>query len=195
MHRPLTHRIARPLLTLLAFITLASCATAQGAPPPTVVVIVRHADKATTPADDPPLTATGVERAQALATLLMDAKVSVVMHTPTVRTRETARPVAEKFGLTPVVLPLGPAAVHASAVAEAVRQHPGRTIVVVGHSNTIMRYIAALGGPTRPDLCDHQYDGIYTLILDGSSVRLVEARYGPGNPPQTAPCATMPPRP
>lgn len=54
-----------------------------------------------------------------------------------------------------------------------------------------MRYIAALGGPTRPDLCDHQYDGFYTVILDGAAARLVESRYGPANPAQTAPCATM----
>ncbi len=189
-------RISRLLLPLVALVALADCAIAQpSAAAPTVVVIVRHADKAAEPANDPPLTATGVERAQALVALLSDAKVSVVMHTPTTRTRETVRPLAEKLGLTPVVLPLGPAAVHAAAVAEAVRQHPGQTIVIAGHSNTIMRYIAALGGPTRPDLCDHQYDGIYTLIIDGSSVRLLEARYGPANPPQTAPCATMQTRP
>jgi len=192
MHRLFRPLAARSLVALVAFAALASCATAQAtAPAPTVVVIVRHAEKAAEPANDPPLTATGVERAQALAMLLGDAKVGVVMHTPTTRTRETARPVAEKFGLTPVVLPLGPAAVHAAAVAEAVRQHPGKTIVVVGHSNTIMRYIAALGGPTRPDLCDHQYDGFYTVILDGAATRLVESRYGPANPAQAAPCATM----
>lgn len=190
------HRITRSILPLVALFTLATCAVAQQREvAPTVVIIVRHAEKAAEPAGDPPLTAAGVERANALATLLADAKVTVVMHTPTIRTRETARPVAEKFGLTPIVLPLGPAEVHAAAVAEAVRQHPGQTIVVVGHSNTIMRYIEALGGPARPNLCDHQYDGIYTLILDGASARLVEAHYGPPNPPQTAPCATMAPRP
>ncbi|MDH5233779.1 MAG: histidine phosphatase family protein [Gemmatimonadota bacterium] len=190
------HRVARSLLPLVALFTLATCAVAQErAVPTTVVVIVRHAEKAAEPAADPPLTAVGVERARALAALLADAKVSVVMHTPTTRTRETARPVAEQFGLSPIVLPLGPSEIHPAAVAEAIRQYPGRTIVVVGHSNTIMRYIEALGGPLRPNLCDHQYDGLYTLILDGTSVRLVEARYGPPNPPRTAPCATMTPGP
>ncbi len=181
------------LLRILALLALASPLSAQSAP--TVVVIVRHAEKAAQPAGDPPLTAAGAERAQSLVALLKDAKVAAVMHTPTTRTRETARPVAEAFGITPEVLPLGPAAVHAAAVAEAVRKHPGKTIVVVGHSNTILAYVAALGGPTRPSLCDHQYDGLYTVILDGSSARLVEGRYGPQNPPQTEPCATMAPRP
>ncbi len=159
--------------------------------PVTVVVIVRHADKAAQPAADPPLTEAGTARAQALAEMLRNANVAAVFHTPTVRTRETALPTARQFGLTPEVLPLGPAAVHAEVVAEAVRKHAGKTVLVVGHSNTVMKYIAALGGPVRPDLCDHQYDGIYTLVIAHGETRVVEGRYGPPNPAATAPCATM----
>lgn len=162
---------------------------------PTVVIIVRHAEKASTPANDPPLTGTGSERARALAVALGEAKVDVVMHTPTRRTRDTAMPTAERFGLTPQVLPLGPMAQHANAVADAVRAHAGKTIVVVGHSNTIMSYIAELGGPKRGDLCDHEYDGLYTLVIDGSSVRSIEGRYGPANPTPTVACERMAPRP
>lgn len=162
---------------------------------PTVVIIVRHADKAAAPANDPPLTAVGVERAQSLAEYLKDAKVGAVLHTPTTRTRETSRPSAERFGLTPEIIPTGPGPVVSAAVVEMVRKHAGQTILIVGHSNTVMPWIAALGGPQRENLCDHQYDGIYTLILDGRSARLVESRYGPPNPAQTAPCATLPARP
>ncbi|MEX2182415.1 MAG: histidine phosphatase family protein [Gemmatimonadaceae bacterium] len=181
-------------LGLLAALLAAapSPVVAQAAPgAPTIVILVRHAEKAAEPANDPPLTEIGTARAQALAELLKNARVGAVMHTPTTRTRETARPVAERFGLTPEVLPLGPMAVHAQVVAEAVRRHPGKTIVVVGHSNTIMPYLSALGGPTRANLCDHHYDGLYTLVIVGNAVRLVEGRYGPPNPPQTEPCGTM----
>ena len=159
--------------------------------PVTVVVIVRHADKAAQPAADPPLTEVGTARAQALAEMLRNSNVGAVLHTPTVRTRDTALPTARQFGLTPEVLPLGPAAVHAEAVAEAVRKHAGKTVLVVGHSNTVMKYIAALGGPTRPDLCDHEYNGIYTLVIAHGETRLVEGRYGPPNPAATAPCGGM----
>lgn len=184
--------ILKTLRLALALLVTAPLA-AQSAP--TVVIIVRHADKAAAPAGDPPLTETGVERAQALSEFLKDAKVGAVMHTPTTRTRETARPTAERFGLTPEIIPSGPMPMVSAAIAEMVRKHPGKTILIAGHSNTVMPWIAALGGPKRPDLCDHQYDGIYTLVIDGGSVRLVEARYGPPNPAQTAPCATMPMRP
>ncbi len=159
--------------------------------PVTVVVIVRHAEKAAQPAADPPLTAEGADRAQFLAEMLRGANLGAVLHTPTARTRDTALPTARQFGLTPEVLPLGPAAVHAEAVAEAVRKHAGKTVLVVGHSNTVMKYIAALGGPTRADLCDHEYNGIYTLIIAHGETRLVEGRYGPPNPAATAPCAGM----
>ena len=187
------------LLRIIAIVTLvvaspaSASLSAQAAP--TVVIIVRHADKAAAPANDPPLTSVGVERAQALAEFLKDAKVSAVMHTPTTRTRETARPSAERFGLTPELIPTGPAPVVSAAIVEMVRRHIGQTILIVGHSNTVMPWITALGGSPRENLCDHQYDGLYTLVLDGSSVRLVEGRYGPPNPAQTAPCATMPARP
>lgn len=179
----------RPLLGLLLLAGLSSAAAAQQSP--TVVIIVRHAEKATEPANDPPLTPVGFDRAAALVSALRDARVDVVMHTPTTRTRETALPVATKFGLTPEVLPLGPATTHAAAVADAVRKHPGKTILVVGHSNTVMPSIAALGGPKRPNLCDHNYDGLYTLIIAGNDVRLVEGRFGPPNPPTDPGCQQM----
>ncbi len=180
-------------ITAVAISLVAAPIAAQSAP--TVVIIVRHADKAAAPANDPPLTAVGVERAQSLAEFLKDAKVGAVLHTPTTRTRETARPSAERFGITPEIIPSGPAPVVSAAIANMVQRHAGQTILIVGHSNTVMPWIAALGGPQRDNLCDHQYDGIYTLILDGSSVRLVESRYGPPNPAQTVPCASMPARP
>lgn len=161
------------------------------AQPATTVIVVRHADKATQPAADPPLTEVGTARAAALAAALGDARVTVVAHTPTFRTRETARPVAERFGLAPTVLPAGPAAAQTEAVAALVRAHPGGTLVVVGHSNTVRRWIAALGGPTAPDLCDHEYDGLFTLVIDAAGTRLVHARYGPPNPAPSAPCETM----
>jgi broad specificity phosphatase PhoE len=163
-----------------------------GEPPAeaTVVIIVRHAERGTEPAEDPRLTPAGEARAAALVEALRDAKVDVVIHTPRVRTRDTALPVARHFGLVPEVVPLSAGAAHIEAMAAAVRRHPGKTVLVVGHSNTIMPYIAALGGPRRADLCDHQYDGLYTLVLIRGEAHLVEGRYGGPNPPAAPGCST-----
>jgi phosphohistidine phosphatase SixA len=158
---------------------------------PTIVIFVRHGERGTTPADDPELTPAGRERALALVQAVRDAKVQVVIHTPRVRTRDTALPVAQHFGLTPEIVPLSAGASHVEAMVEAIKKHHGKTVVVVGHSNTIMQYIAALGGPRRPDLCDHQYNGLYTLALIHGEAFLVEGQYGGPNPPTAPGCATM----
>lgn len=168
-------------------------APGQAAPheEPTIVIVVRHAERGTEPADDPRLTPAGEARALALVEALRDAKVDVVIHTPRVRTRDTALPVARHFGITPEVVPLTPGASHVEAMAAAVRKHHGKTVVVVGHSNTIMQYIAALGGPRRGDLCDHQYNGLYALVLIHGEAHLVEGQYGGANPPPAPGCNTM----
>ena len=171
------------LVAILLLSTRVADATAQAAPSaPTIVILVRHAEKGVEPANDPPLTARGTERAAALSETLRDARVAAVYHTPTIRTRETARPVAMRFGLTPRLIPLVPRAAQADSIRAIVRRHPGQTIVLVGHSNTIMPWLAALGGPARVDLCDHEYDGLYTAILDRGTTRVIDGRYGPPNP-------------
>lgn len=160
---------------------------------PTVVIIVRHAEKGTTPANDPPLTEAGTLRAKALAAALSAANVQAVITTHLVRTRETARPTAEARGLVMETVQVGGAvAEHAKAVADAVRKHAGQTVLVVGHSNTVTQIVAALGGPKMPDLCDSQYSNIYTLVLEGtSSARLVQTTFGAPSPEVATGCPVM----
>lgn len=192
--------IVRTLLALAFPATIAAQqhdpahhAPGQAAPheEPTIVIVVRHAERGTDPARDPKLTPAGEERALALVDALRDAKVDVVLHTPLTRTRDTALPVARHFGITPEVVPLTPGASHIEAMAAAVRKHHGKTVLVVGHSNTIMQYIAALGGPRRAELCDHQYNGLYTLVLIHGEAHLVEGQYGGANPPPAPGCNSM----
>src|SRR4051812_6089102 len=59
-----------------------------------VIVVVRHANKAPEPLDDPPLTAEGAKRAQDLATALLSAGVTGIITTQLRRTRETGVPLA-----------------------------------------------------------------------------------------------------
>lgn len=49
--------------------------------------------------------------------------------------------------------------------ADAVRRHAGRTVLMVGHGNTIPAIITALGGPKLADLCDAQYSMLFTLVI------------------------------
>jgi broad specificity phosphatase PhoE len=173
---------------LALILSVAAAAHAAAQTKPTVVILVRHGEKAAAPADDPPLTEAGKARAKALAAALADANVEAVITTELARTRETARPLADARGLAMETVHSGPRDAHAKAVADAVRAHAGRTVLVVGHSNTIAAIIAALGGPKMPDICDTQYSNLFTLILDGSSVRLIRSTYGAASPDPAIAC-------
>jgi broad specificity phosphatase PhoE len=181
------HRVALPLIPLLLLTLLAG--SAGGLPHPvaaqTTVVLVRHAEKAPEPKDDPPLSAAGQARARVLADALRDAGVTAVVTTQLARTRETAAPLATARGLAPQVVGTGGAAgEHASAVAAAVRrQPPGSMVLVVGHSNTVPAIIGALGGPRLPQICDAEYANLYVMTLDArGGARLVRTKYGAADP-------------
>ena len=173
----------------------ASDLRAQTASGPSLVILVRHAEKATEPAGDPPLSAAGAERAKALVDALANAKAqpTSIFVSTTRRTAETAAPVAAKFGVTPQAVPLtGGAAAHISAVADSVRSKTG-VVLVVGHSNTIPAIIKALGGPAMPDLCDASYSWMFTLYpaKDGKPATVLASQYGAADPPTAESCTPM----
>jgi len=158
----------------------------------TVVLVVRHAEKAG-PSGDVPLSAAGEARAQALVAIGKEAGVSAILTTQFQRTRQTAAPLAAALGITPEVLDVkGPVPEHVQGIAAAIRtRFAGRTVLVVGHSNTVPAIVGALGGPKLPDLCDDLYDDLFTVVVsaDGSA-RLVHAKYGAPSTPGAA-CPAM----
>src|SRR6476619_7042657 len=158
---------------------------------PTVVLLVRHAEKASQPAQNPPLTEAGATRAQALAAVARDAGVTAIITTQFERTRKTAEPTAAALHITPEVIEAGPAAQHAKAVADQVLKHAGGTVLVVGHSNTIPAIVGALGAPRPRDLCDSEYDQLFVVILgDAGPPRVIRSRYGAPNV-EDASCPAM----
>jgi phosphohistidine phosphatase SixA len=161
----------------------ASQAEERTAPAP-LILLVRHAEKASAPANDPLLTPAGTKRAHALAEALREADVKAIITTEARRTRDTAQPLATKLGLDPEVIQ--PEAgeelsAHAEKVATAVRLHEGETVLVVGHSNTVPAIIAALGGPHLANICESLYASLFVLV-PGAKARLVQTRYGAADP-------------
>jgi broad specificity phosphatase PhoE len=191
----LTATLAVGLAAVPAFGQSAAVPTASAADPAgtTLVLLVRHGEKAAAPADDPPLNDAGVARAQALRAALVDAGVQHVIATPRRRTGDTARPLADALGLTPELVPLSAGATHITAVADAVRRRAGQIVLVVGHSNTVPAIVGALGGPKLPDLCDAQYATLYVLAVPPRGpARLVRCQYGAADPADAASCAATP---
>lgn len=177
------------LLLVVVVVLFARGAVAQ----PAMVVLVRHAEKAATPSDDPSLTPEGQQRARALAATLQHAGVTVIITTEALRTKETADPLAAHLpaGSKPEIVRTVPGDVpaHAKAVAAAVRRHTGEGVLVVGHSNTIPAIIEALGGPHLSQICDAVFDDLFVLVPKGDGMRLVQGRYGA--PSQREGCAQM----
>ena len=172
----------------LLIVALASGVGAQ----PSTVILVRHAEKATTPANDPGLTPGGLQRATDLAAALTDARVNAVVVTQLERVKATAKPLADGAKITPVVVPVSSdVAAHVNAVVAEVASHkPGDVVLVVGHSNTIPAIIAALGGPRMPDLCDAQYSGLFVLQLrPNGPPSFVRGKYGAADPPDSDACS------
>ena len=158
---------------------------------PSVVVLVRHAERAAAPASDPVLTEGGTQRALALKEALAGAGVSAVVTTHLQRTILTAKPLADSLGLRPVIVRAGaPLQAHLDSVAAAVlRQPAGSVVLVVGHSNTIPGIVGALGGPRLPDLCDGQYSSLFIMSwAAGRAPSVIRASYGAADPADSDAC-------
>ncbi len=159
---------------------------------PSLVVLVRHGEKATEGGSDPSLSEAGRARAQALADALAMTTPNAIIVTSLKRTAETAAVVAAKSGVTPTVITISSGAKHIADVSAAVRKATG-VVLVVGHSNTIPAIVTALGGPKLPDLCDSSYATMFVLTpgADGKAAQVVLAHYGAADGPLLASCAGM----
>ncbi len=125
-----------------------------------VVYLVRHAERVDDGTDDPPLALAGRIRAQLLRQLLSEARVTHVHTTDTKRTRDTARPFADKMGVDPSLYDPGDLAAFASRL----RATPGHHLVV-GHSNTTPMLVELLGGDPFGPIYELEYDRLYIVVI------------------------------
>ena len=139
-----------------------------------VVVVVRHAERADAgmaapPGADPDLSPAGRSRAEALATLLKDAGITAIYVTEFKRTRQTAEPLAKLLGIEPTVV----SSKDAGNWPDRVKTSSG-TVLIVGHSNTVPAVIKALGGePVTID--DSEFDNLF--ILTGPAPTMLRLHY------------------
>lgn len=145
--------------------------------PQTTMLLVRHADRAGT---SDALNAAGVVRAEELVHVGEKAGLAAIYRSNTIRARDTALPLATALGLTPieyVANDTGP------LVDTIFANHRGRTVLVVGHSNTVPQIIAAAGGPSLPNIDDLEFDNLFALtVCRCGTTRLVTLQYGAASP-------------
>lgn len=187
---------ARCFLLWVCLVPLAACTGAQSAGPraeavspsnaSTVVLLVRHAEKASDGGDDPALTPAGQQRAQALVDVAGNAGVSAIYTTQYRRTHDTAQPLADRLGVPVTVRAISAGAqAHAAELArEILTQHRGETVLVVEHSNTLPFILAELAKVQVPQLGDNEYDRLFVVVVPPSGpARLIQSRYGAPSAP------------
>jgi broad specificity phosphatase PhoE len=175
----------------MCLLLLAAPALSAQQPAAATIILVRHAERAAEPAGDPVLSAAGDVRAVALAEALANAGITAVVTTQYQRTRLTAAPIAAARGIMPTVIATaGGIAAHVRAVADTARALAASgPVLVVGHSNTVPRIVAALGGPTLADLCESEHATMFVIVLrPGAPPSLTRARYGIEDPPPGPAC-------
>ena len=156
-------RRLRGAAALLAAL-LAACATGTPGDGATTFIVVRHAEKAADGSDDPGLSPAGHARAAALAELLADAPLHAVYATGFRRSRETAAPTARAHGLA--ITGYDAQAEAGSLVRHLRADHRGRSVLVVGHSNTVPGIVAALCGCDVEPMDESEYDRRTTIHID-----------------------------
>ncbi len=151
--------------------------------PVTTVILVRHAEKNIEPNNpNPALTPAGQERVQTLVRMLGESGITAIYATQYLRTQGTARPLADRLGLTLNQL-------DARNVEELVRQiksnHLGGVAFVAGHSNSVPAVISALGGGALPEIPEQEYDNMFIVTVQRfRKAKVVKLKYGNPSPRQ-----------
>jgi phosphohistidine phosphatase SixA len=164
------------LLSFALFTILASCST-------TTVYIVRHGEKVDE-TDSTDLSPAGFARAAALADTLAGRGIDSIFSTPFRRTRQTVEPLAKRIGVNVVNYPPKPV----EAIADRVSRIRNKTVVVAGHSNTILEIAKGLGArPTMTKIEAGDFDNLLRVRIHRGpfrkSVDLSQTTYGQITPP------------
>ena len=153
---------------LAAIFALAAVLRAAPAAAEKAIFVVRHAEKASDSSDaNVPLSEAGRRRAERLAAMLGSAGITAIYSTDTVRTRATAEPLAHALHLeTRIYDAKGPAG--DAALIERLRSEPNAVALVVGHSNSVPRLLAALGVSETVEIGDGDYDNLFLVVPQGA---------------------------
>ena len=151
------HFIKKYVVAFILLISISITASAQN----TTIWIVRHAEKDTSAAQkrDPTLTEIGKQRALDLAAYLKGQEPDMIFSTNTKRTRQTAAYFSARINT------YDPSLIKEFA-ERLLDFQKGKKILIIGHSNTVLETIEALGG-ARPvaQLTDDDYDYIFKISL------------------------------
>ena len=146
---------------------------------PTTVLLVRHAEKAARPADDPPLTRAGRKRARALREMVRGAGVDAILATDRIRTQQTVTPAAKLLGIEPEIVAMD----DIDGMASAIHKLEGKSVLIGSHSGDSIELIEKLGAGKLEPIEEHQYDNFFVITVYGpGNAHVVRLKYGSPTP-------------
>lgn len=147
------------------FVLFSGVASAQ-----TTIFLVRHAEKVDS-SRDPELSLRGKARAIRLMELLSETGIDHIYATDYIRTRNTAKPLAEKLDL--FIASYRP--FEAQLLETLTQKMDGKQILVVGHSNTIPDLVNRLiDKKAYEQLPDEAYSNLFVVtIIEGKATHYV----------------------
>ena len=153
------------LLTIFVFTLFIACTSDKT----TTYYLIRHAekDRTNTTNKNPNLNSDGVIRAEKWAKNFENIKLDAVYSTDYNRTQQTAAPTAKSKGL--IVQSYNPSKMYDSIFKKNTK---GKTILVVGHSNTTPVFAnAILGQKKYKNMADNDNASLYivTVVNDKKS--------------------------
>jgi phosphohistidine phosphatase SixA len=161
----------KSIIIFLVAAVFSACSTAR-------IYIVRHGERLNA-SDTTSLSAAGLVRAQDLAQLMSDKEIDSVFTSNYTRTRQTATPTAQLFGLTMVEYNPRPT----EQIANRLKQIKGKNVLVIGHSDTILEIAKGLETkPKRQKIESLDFDNMLTITIKrqfgSKKTTLTESTYG-----------------
>lgn len=128
----------------------------------TVYYLIRHAEKdRSTTGKDPILTEKGLERAANWAKIFTSIKLDQIYSTDFKRTQQTALPTATEKALE--IQSYDPDIIYDEGFK---RKTKGKTVLIVGHSNTTPAFVnAIIGKQKHGDISDNDNGKLYKVTL------------------------------
>lgn len=135
------------------------------------IILVRHAEKADSTSADPELSPEGKQRAERLVKVLGKYEPGAFYSTDFKRTRDTARPFADKRKKTIETYD----ARKPNELIDAIMKSKTKRFLITGHSNTIPGLANALGKKDLfKNLDDSEYGVIWIVRIKNGQVDRIE---------------------
>lgn len=138
----------------------------------TTYYFIRHAEKDQSDKTnrDPELTETGKERAKRWSDVFQNVDFDVIYSTNYNRTKQTAQPTAESKSLK--VLLYDPRSLYSEEFSEAT---VGKTVLVVGHSNTTPAFVNTILGQRKYENMNESNNGnLYIVTITEGGEKMVQ---------------------